>query len=174
MQFEHHASLSCIKHICRFKNCNRFYSNKKTLKKHKRHCKHFEGTVLESEIFQKSNINVKEVDNIFHDTVKLESEHLHQTSSLNKTNFELVNIYNNNIESNNNDTVFKKDLNIETTQKELRIFALKMISLLQLDAALSRVQINRITRIFHLFLNTNCKYFKRMYIFYGIKFESYN
>lgn len=56
MQFEHHAYLSCIKYNCEFKNCNRSYSDSKTLSKHKRRCKHFEGAMLESEI---SEISLK-------------------------------------------------------------------------------------------------------------------
>jgi len=43
---------------------------------------------------------------------------------------------------------------METVSEELRILALKMISSLHSDATLSRVQIDRITQIFHLFLNT--------------------
>lgn len=139
MQFEHHAHLDCIKYVCQFKNCNRSYSDNKTLNKHKKRCK-FEG--------------VADPENIFNDKIKLESE-IFQKSSLNKTSFELVNISNNEIESDSNDTVFNKDSNIEITQNEFRILALKMISSLHSDATLSRIQIDRIMRIFHLFLNTS-------------------
>lgn len=153
MQFEHHAHLNCIKYICQFKNCNRSFSDNKMLNKHKR-CKHFEGAMLESQISQKSTVNVKEIENIFNDEIKLESE-IFQKSSLNKTSFELVNISNNEIEFDSNDTIFNKDLNIEITQNVLRILALKMISSLHSDDTLSRIQIDRIMRIFHLFLNTS-------------------
>jgi len=46
MQFEHHTHLNFIKYVCQFKNCNRSYSDKKTLNKHKIRCKHFEEAML--------------------------------------------------------------------------------------------------------------------------------
>lgn len=116
----------------------------------------FRRSNVKSKISQKLTVNVKEVENICNDEIRLESEfEIFQKSSLNKTCFESLNISNNEIEFDRNDTVFNKDSNIETTQNELCILALKMISTLHSDATLSRIQIDRIMRIFHLFLNTS-------------------
>jgi len=71
MQFEHHASLSCIKHTCQFKNCNRSYSDLKTLIKHKRHCKHFEEAMSESKIYKK--YTQKKIENVCNE-IKVQSE----------------------------------------------------------------------------------------------------
>lgn len=114
MQFEHHTHLSCIKYTCQFKNCYRSYSDQKTLNKHKRHCKHFEETMLDSKI-SKTSI-VEEIEKSFNDKIKLDSETL-QKSSSNKTSFELINTSTSEIESDGNDTSFNKDSNNETTQK---------------------------------------------------------
>lgn len=96
---------------------------------------------------------IEGIENDFKDEIKIESEIRIQKSSLNETRFEMTNISNNKIESENN-KVFDKDSNIESSKNELCILALKIISSLHSDATLSRIQIDRITRTFHLFLNT--------------------
>lgn len=58
------------------------------------------------------------------------------------------------LDCDNNITDINKNWNIKDTHNELRILALQLISSLHADATLSRLQIDRITRIFHSFLNS--------------------
>lgn len=125
MQFKHRSG--CIKYTCQFNACGRSYSTYKMFNKHQRSCKHFKKAP------------------------KLEINEIPVTNKVN----EIVNVSNNEIENNNNDTFLNSNSNVEITRERLCILALEMISTLQSDATLSRVQIDRITRIFHSFLNTN-------------------
>lgn len=153
MEFEHHTHFSHVKYSCRFKNCDRSYSDYQTLVKHQRRCKHLKGAVLESDS-EKPMLDVtKQSENSFNDTIQVNFEIFPKTN-LKKPGSEIENI-NNKIESDNN-TICDKNLDdTESEQNNLHIFAMKMISSLQSDAALSRIQINRIMQLFHVFLNTN-------------------
>jgi len=156
MQFEHHTHLSCVKYSCRFKSCDRSYSDYKTLNKHQRRCKHFKAAVLEPEVSQTSIIDMrKQATNIFNN-IEIDSE-IFKKPDLKETRLKIRHIPNNEIES-NNDIVFKTsdtESGMIFVRNDLRTIALQMISSLHSDATLSRIQIDRITRIFHLFLNTS-------------------
>lgn len=108
MQFEHHTHLNFIKYVCQFKNCNRSYSDKKTLNKHKIRCKHFEEAMLESKISEKSTVHVEEIENDFIDEIKIKSE-----IRIQKSSFEMTNISNNEIESENNTVFDRQTLNLQ-------------------------------------------------------------
>lgn len=126
MRFKHH--FSCMKYTCRFNNCGRSYSNYKIFNKHQRSCKHFE-KALKSEINQISEANkIQEAVNICNDKMT---------------------------ESNNNNIFLNNNLNVQAIRNKLRSLALEMISSLQSNATVSRIQIDRITRMFHSFLNTS-------------------
>jgi len=73
MQFEHYTHLSCVKYSCRFKSCNRSYSDYKTLNKHQRRCKHFKAAVLESEVSQTSIVDMRKATNILNN-IEIDSE----------------------------------------------------------------------------------------------------
>lgn len=133
IRFEHRTSVSRMKFSCNFKDCNRCFSNYKFLLQHRKRCKHFETIVTESDIPKHVNNN---------DT----------TLQLNLCNDKQQFDCNPN---DTNDTDVYKTWNIEDTRYELREFALQLVSSLHADATLSRVQIDRITHIFHSFLNSN-------------------
>jgi len=117
--------INYVQYTCRFNSCSRSYSNYKIFYKHQKSCKHLK-RALKSEINQISETNeVKEI-NICNDKIT---------------------------ECNYNDTFLNNNFNVQTTQNKLR--TLEMISSLQSNATVSRIQIDRITRIFHSFLNMN-------------------
>lgn len=111
LTFAHQTRLSSIIYTCPYKACGRSYSDYKTLHKHQKVYKHFEGILTNTEKLPISNINT-------------------QNSELNISN---------DCTSDYNDTVVLEHSKIESARNELHMVALAMISSLQSDATFSRI-----------------------------------